>query len=224
MCTRNGGCPQQQQEAFIDQTHTTIVFGTSKNPPPTLPVHSNPTLRARIRAKMSFTHPQFCSRLLSAKKPAKNAFSLLLFLSPFSLKLIYLSIATFRALKRPKLTSERPETSRRLAYCVVTSHCTLGIPTFFAISHTFASAWDSKPREVGSSSIFMTTHQCELSQKDIRMRSSYQHAQDLILGLLTQPDTLCSTRLDTSLDPAENFFEKLCMPLASYYYTKTSKY
>ena len=82
-----------------------------KKPPPTLSVHSNPTLRERIRAKMSFTHPQFCSRLLSAAKPAKNAFSLLLFLSPLALKLLYLSIATFRALKRPKLTSERPKTS-----------------------------------------------------------------------------------------------------------------
>ena len=100
-----------------------------KKPPLTLSVHSNPTLRERIRAKMSFTHPQFCSRLLSAIKPAKNAFSLFFFLSPLTLKLLYSLIATFRALKRPKLTSERPKTSRTLTYRVVMSHCTLGILT-----------------------------------------------------------------------------------------------
>ena len=53
-----------------------------KKPPPTLSVHSNPTLRERIRAKMSFPYPQFCSRLLSATKPAKtpSLFSFFLFL------------------------------------------------------------------------------------------------------------------------------------------------
>ena len=62
-----------------------------EKPPPTLSVHSNPTLRERIRAKMSFPYPQFCSRLLSAAKPAKTPslssfFSLHLLLSFSSLQ------------------------------------------------------------------------------------------------------------------------------------------
>ena len=71
-----------------------------------------------------------CSRLCFWKKPKKSAFSLLLFLSPLTLKLLYSSIATFRALKCPQLAFEQPKTSRKLIYRVVTSHCTLGILTF----------------------------------------------------------------------------------------------
>ena len=159
-----------------------------KKPPPTLSVHSNPTVRERIRAKMSFTHPQFCSRLLSAAKTTKNALSLLFFLSPLTLKLLQSSIATFRALKRPKLTSERPEMSRRLTNHVVTSHCTLGIPILFAISHTFASAPDSKPHEVGSSSIVMISVNYHKKTSGCVPHTSMHKIQ--FFGLLTQPDAL----------------------------------
>ena len=139
-----------------------------ENPPYSICALQSDTQGKKWETENPSPHP-LCSRLCFWKRPKNSAISLLLFLSPLTLKLLYSSIATFRALKHPKLTFERPKTSCRLTYCVVTSHCTLGIPTFFAISHTFSLARESKPREVGFSNIVMMTYQRELSQKDIGM-------------------------------------------------------
>ena len=128
MCTQNGGCPQHQKEAFLAQTNTAIAFDTSRNPPYTICALQSNTQGENGRPK-TLLHAHFALGYVSGKNPKNSPFSLLFFLSPLTLKLLYSSIATFRALKRPNVTSERPKMSRRLTYRVATSHCTLGILT-----------------------------------------------------------------------------------------------